>query len=274
MKNLLPIGRFSKVCRLTVKALRHYDELGLLRPALVDESSGYRYYSLAQAPEAERIRLLRSLDMPLEAIRQVLEERDAGRVRQLLDAHRQRIEQQIAEHQRALDFLHKLTREEELMRYEITIKRLSEQPIISTRTHTTLADLGETFGRAYGQLFGYLGQIGARPAGMPFSIYHDPDFKEEDVDVEICVPVEKRLSGKGELNGSVMPSGLAACTVHAGPYGEVGPAYQALMSWIQDHGHECAGPPREVYLVGPDKTSDPNQFRTEIVWPLQEGEGK
>jgi DNA-binding transcriptional MerR regulator len=64
MKNLVPIGRFSRLCRLTIPALRHYDELGLLRPAAVDVDTGYRYYSLVQAGEAERIRLLRSIEMP------------------------------------------------------------------------------------------------------------------------------------------------------------------------------------------------------------------
>ncbi len=64
MKGLVPIGRFSKVARLSVKALRRYDEQGLLRPALVDRDTGYRYYALSQALEAERIRLLRSLELP------------------------------------------------------------------------------------------------------------------------------------------------------------------------------------------------------------------
>ena len=66
MGDLLPIGRFAKATRLSVKALRHYDELGLLRPAFVDPSSGYRYYRPAQANQAEAIRILRSLEMPLE----------------------------------------------------------------------------------------------------------------------------------------------------------------------------------------------------------------
>jgi DNA-binding transcriptional MerR regulator len=63
--DLLPIGRFAKATRLSVKALRHYDELGLLRPAFVDPSSGYRYYRPAQANQAEAIRILRSVEMPL-----------------------------------------------------------------------------------------------------------------------------------------------------------------------------------------------------------------
>ncbi|HEU4739971.1 MAG TPA: MerR family transcriptional regulator [Meiothermus sp.] len=72
MKNLLPISRFSQVTRLSVKMLHHYDELGLLKPAPVDSDSGCRYYSLAQAAEAERIRLLRSLELPREAIWEIL----------------------------------------------------------------------------------------------------------------------------------------------------------------------------------------------------------
>ncbi len=271
MKNLLPIGRFSKVSRLTVKALRRYDELGLLRPAVVDDATGYRYYSLAQAPEAERIRLLRSLDMPLETIKRLLDERDPGRVRQLLEEHRARIEERIAEHQRALSFLHKLTREEEAMTYEVCIKQQIEQPILSIRTHTPIAAIGEVMGRCFGQMFGYLGQIGVRPAGMPLAIYHDPEFMEDDVDVEICVPTERRVAGKGEMNGSVLAGGPVAATLHAGSYHEVGPAYQALMAWIQEHGHECAGPPREVYLVGPGQAADPAEYRTEIAWPLVTG---
>ena len=59
--------------------------------------------------------------------------------------------------------------------------------------------------------------------------------------------------------------------MHVGPYPDVGGAYQALMGWIQAHGHETAGPPREIYLNGPDEVSDPAQLRTEVLWPISEG---
>jgi len=72
MPTLVPIGRFAQRTGLTIKALRLYDKLGLLRPALVDFTSGFRYYSQDQVADAERIRLLRSLDMPLEDIRAFL----------------------------------------------------------------------------------------------------------------------------------------------------------------------------------------------------------
>ena len=87
MDNLIPIGRFSWVSRLSIKALRHYDDAGLLVPAWVDPSSGYRYYTYAQATQAEVIRVLRSLEMPLDEIREVLGAADADVAAKVLDRH-------------------------------------------------------------------------------------------------------------------------------------------------------------------------------------------
>lgn len=113
MQNLVPIGRFSTLCRLTVKALRHYDDLGLLRPAMVDPDSGYRYYSVARALDAERIRLLRSLGVPLEEIRAILSTRDPTALRAHLDRHRQRVGGQIAQYQPVLASLQRLIEQED-----------------------------------------------------------------------------------------------------------------------------------------------------------------
>ena len=74
---LIPIGRFSKISRLSVSSLRYYDELGLLRPAHVDPDSSYRYYLLSQVRAAETIRLLRALDMPLDEVQRFVAESDA-----------------------------------------------------------------------------------------------------------------------------------------------------------------------------------------------------
>ncbi|OGN87342.1 MAG: hypothetical protein A2X23_05745 [Chloroflexi bacterium GWC2_73_18] len=270
MRDLVPIGRFSRVSRLTIAALRHYDELGLLRPAHVDPDSGYRYYSLAQAGDAERIRLLRSLEMPLDEIRALLDEREAALRRRLLERHRGRLEERLAGSQASLAFLQRLLDEEVgPMDYEIKIRETPPQPMLSVRRHTSLPELGPLMGRTYGELFGYLGRNGIRPAGPPFAIYHDPDFREEDIDVEMGVPLAEPVAGEGELRGGELPAGPAAYTLHGGPYEEIGPAYQALVGWMQVHGHEGAGPPREVYLVGPGQAPDPSGYRTEIVWPIR-----
>src|SRR5262249_52106867 len=94
--DLLTIGRFSQLSGLTAKALRHYDELGLLAPAYVDPSTGYRWYALAQAREAEAIRRLRALELPLEEIAAVLGQDDAV-LRERLAVHRARMEGRAVE---------------------------------------------------------------------------------------------------------------------------------------------------------------------------------
>lgn len=270
MQNLVPIGRFSQICRLTVKALRLYDEMGLLRPAMVDADTGYRYYSLAQAADAEQIQLLRSLEVPLDEIQTILTERDAGLRRAWLDRHRERIEARIAGHQRVLNSLRiLLSGEGEEMDYEIKIRTLEAQPMVSIRTRTSLAELAGVMGRAYGELYGYLGELGVRPAGPPLVLYHDPEFKEDDLDVEIGVPASERVPSRGSVITGELPAGTVAYTMHPGPYGEIGAAYRAVLAWMQTRGHESAGPPREVYLVGPGQAESETEYRTELNWPIR-----
>ena len=89
MRDLVTIGRFSELTGLTIRALRLYDRIGVLHPALVNFSSGYRYYSLDQVAMAKRIHLLRALDMPLEEIRTLLHGRRPEGIRQhLVHDHR------------------------------------------------------------------------------------------------------------------------------------------------------------------------------------------
>ncbi len=270
MKNLVPIGRFSQICRLTIPALRHYDDVGLLRPALVDPETGYRYYSLAQAPEAERIRILRSLDMPLDEIRALLGEHDPEVAKARLELHRRRLADRVEAFRLALVFLGQLIeREDGAMEYEVKVRESAAQEIVSVRGHASVAGMPEFFGTAYRDIFTRLGEVGVRPVGPGFAIYHDPDFREDDVDVEVCAPVEEHVPTEGRVVGSVLPGGPIAYTLHPGSYELIGQAYQALAAWVQERGHEMAGPPREVYLVGVTEVRDPSQLRTELDWPIR-----
>ena len=269
MRNLVPIGRFAVIARLSVKALRHYDELGLLRPALVDAATGYRYYSAAQATDAERIRLLRALEVPLDEIAAILRERDAAALRARLERHRARLEARVEEDCRRIAALVRLSEEEKPMTHDIALRAIEAQPVLGRRERAPLASLGAAAGRAFGEIYGYLGAIGARPAGTPLAVYHSAPDEGDVVDVEWCVPTERVLAGRGPLEGRELPAATAACARHEGPYDEVGPCYGALTAWIQAHGHEEAGPPREVYLVGPGPGVAATDLRTEVQWPVR-----
>lgn len=269
VENLLPIGRFSKVCRLSVKALRYYDEVGLLRPALVDPSSGYRYYTYGQANRAEAIRVLRSLDMPVDEIREVLSAGGTAEAGERLAAHRARLQAELDRHTRMLAFLLRLIeRGEGVMPYQVRLVRVPARWIAAVRMRTSLARIAGDLGGGYARIADGIGASGTRPAGPPFLIMKDVIDQETDGDVVLGVPVAGEFSPVGDVTCEREPDAMMACAVHRGPYDEVGPAYHTVQGWIQEHGHEVVGPPREVYLTDPLSTPDPADLVTEVQFPV------
>jgi DNA-binding transcriptional MerR regulator len=113
--NLVPIGRFAKLAGLTIPQLRHYDRRGLLAPAARDRRSGYRYYSQAQAAAARAIALLRSIDVPLADIQELLAAPEPERVRRVFAEHRARVERRLDEARAALESIDRIISEGELM---------------------------------------------------------------------------------------------------------------------------------------------------------------
>ena len=270
MDDLLPIGRFSRATRLSVKALRHYDELGLLRPAFVDPSSGYRYYRPAQANQAEAIRILRSVELPLEEIGAVLAAAGGAQVAERLRRHRERLEARLDEHRRMLAFLQRLLDKEDIMPYEVTVKQLPAQPVAATRASTDLRHIGDAIGAGVHLVLDELGRRGLEPAGPLQVVYHADQVLDEDsvAPIEICFPVAAAFQGNGEVYGTELPGGPAAVTLHRGPYAEIGPAYHTVSGWISDRGHELAGGPREVYLNVPGEVPEADLL-TEVQWPIR-----
>jgi effector-binding domain-containing protein len=268
MRNLLPIGRFSEVCRLSIPALRHYDELGLLTPASVDQDTGYRYYSISQAEDAEKIRTLRFLEMPLPEIRALLCASPDG-ARGLLEAHRDRLVEQTERQRYAIGLLDSMLREEPPMTYEVHLREVAPQDAASIRARISWPEIGPFVGGAMGEIYRMAMDQGARFAGPPMAIYHCADAEETELDIEVAVPVAEPVEPEGRVGGTTIPGGLVATTLHCGAYENVGQAYRALGEWVQEHGHETAGPPREIYLTDPQATPDPGLYRTEIVWPIK-----
>ena len=269
-RDLLSIGEFSRMGRLTVKALRLYDEQGILKPGYTDPQSGYRYYSSAQLAEANLVRMLRSLELSLDDIREYLRESDPARRSELLEKHRVEVERRLERYRSIVASVERLAeRKGETMERTMETKELEDQPVVGMRFTTSGAKIGEDIGRAFQAIFGFLGKAGVPPAGPPFGLYYDEEFKEESIDAEICVPVAGEVEGAGELVGHIVKGGKVASTMHTGPFDEVGPAWEDLMAWIGENGFKPAGPAREVYLVGPGQVESPAEYRTEIICPIE-----
>ena len=254
---LYSIGRFARLCRLSAKQLRHYDELGLLRPAHVDASTGYRSYSREQIRDAMAISLLRSLDVPLPVIAEVLAgDRDA-----VLRAERQRLEAQLARQQRTMQTLERLL-DQGLLEQDVSLVR--EQPcrLVTVRAVCAYADIGPTFGRCMGQLM----------AAIPWS---PPVYGLYPVDLDEPLSIAAAMVSDAEPGPGAavehLPGGLTAVTTHLGPYEQLPLTYQATFTWIYERGLRPRGPVREVYLTDPN-TTEPAQLATRVVVPVDEEE--
>jgi effector-binding domain-containing protein len=268
MANLIPIGRFSKMTRLSIKALRRYDGLGLLVPAVVDPSSSYRYYTYWQANRAEAIRILRRLDMPLEQIRELLESEDAQVAAKLLQMHRGRLEDELERHRRKLAFIERLIeRDESVVPYEVRVKDVPAQHVAAIRRTTTLETIGPDIADSFTRIRRAL--EGATMTGSSFVVFNDVIDEEGGGDIEVAAPVAVAFEDTADVRGEELPATTVAWTVHRGPFDEVGPAYHTVAGWIQEHGHEVAGPPREVYLTDPDETPDEADYLTEVQFPIR-----
>lgn len=268
---LMPIGTFSATTRLSVKALRLYDEQGLLRPEHVDQFTGYRYYALSQAPRAEAIRLLRSMDMSLEDIGRVLAANPATQSR-LMAEHLERLKAELADQQqRIVTFTELVEGRRPLMPYEISEKELGDQQVAAVSSEVSLAEAGAAVSAGFGAIMAALGSANLAPAGAPFLVLHDVIDAENPGTIEVCVPVAAHFQAAAPVVSKRLEGGHSASTIHKGAYQEVAPAYHALSSWMSTNGWEPAGPPREVYLNDPTVVPVA-ELLTEVVWPMRRRE--
>ncbi len=268
---MLRIGDFSKLGRVSIKALRYYDEIGLLRPVKVDEFTGYRYYAADQLTRLTRIVALKDMGLSLDEIARLL--RDDVSIAHILDLvqiKQSEIRQKLAEESdrltRVEEWLKKVEREGKMPDYEVVVKKVQPQKVLSIRR--TLKAYSN-FGELFGVLGPYLFQSGAQMIGPPIGIFHDKEFKESDVDVEVAFPIAAAAPVQGEFRCYDLPGyDTVASVIHKGPWEKVSEAYNALMNWIATNGYQPAGPNREIYFTDPNSGVPPADYVTGVQFPV------
>ncbi len=270
---MFKIGDFSKLSQVSVRTLRYYEEVGLLKPVEVDRFTGYRYYAIDQLPRLNRILVLKDLGFSLEQIAQMLNEGlPPAQLRGMLRMKQAEIQQQVDEERARLARvearLRQIEQEGKMPTYEVVIKKVEPQMVASVReTIPTPQDIGHMFEK----LFTYLGQRGVQPLGAPGAIWHDMEHPEKEWDAEVIVPIGQALPDGGGVKAIQLPAVTTmASTVHQGSYEGFPQAYAALMGWIEGNGFRIAGPMRETYLRGPSPDQpDPATYVTEIQVPVE-----
>lgn len=240
----MPIGAFARLARLTVRAVRHYDAQGLLVPAHVDERSGYRYYRADQVRTATTIALLRSLDVPLPAVREVLGAPDADAVAAVLARERERLRAELARREDVLRGLDGLLRRPERVHHDVTIADRAPLGLCGTTGPVRAVALDEDTAAL----------CRGFPTGEPLTAVFPLDLTDA-FDVTVGVP--------GAPAEIVLPGGPWAATLHVGPYPQLPLAYAALLEHVREHGHHPVGPVTETYLTDPS-AAVPDELVTRI----------
>ncbi|WP_326645166.1 MerR family transcriptional regulator [Streptosporangium sp. NBC_01755] len=252
----LPIGRFARLCRLSVKQLRHYDELGLLTPDHVDPDTGYRYYRPDQARAAMLISLLRSIDVPLPSIGRVLSG-DTGALGDVRD----RMEADLARRERNFTALERIL-SEGLHRPEVTVVREPARRVAVVRDIATLDQIGAVTSACVARLLAAVGD----PRGLMIGLF--PLDLAPELAVAVAVETSEDVPG---TSPDVLPGGLYASVTHVGSYHQIPLTAHALLAWVGERGHTPEGPLREVYVSNPITTPQ-DRLVTHLMIKLEDSE--
>jgi len=263
---LFKIGEFSKLVRVSARMLRYYEKCGLLVPAETDRFTGYRMYSAAQISTLSRIVQLRDMGFGVEEINELLPNfKNASIMQAALEKKSVEIHAAISDEQNKLEKIAAMCgtiKECVNMVFEVELKELEAQKIISLREKIAAYD-------KEGELWGKLGKFMAENSiaceSGGYSIYHDEDYKETDVDVEIAVPVQSFGKSKDDFIFTELDAIPTAATVRfSGPYEGYNEAIGKLATWIEKNGYEMDGLIRGRAIASPGDVSSPEDYMTEL----------
>ncbi len=257
MEVLLTIGEFSKMTYLSVKALRHYHDVGLLEPAVIDPVTGYRHYTPGQLPTAQAIRRFRDLAMPIDEVREVLHAPDLVARNRMIVAHLDRMQQELERTQITVASLQALLTEDPPARVDVELRRIPLRSVLAITQQVAFDECGAWLEPALSGLRASADRDGVEIAGPDGALYADEFFEAGAGEVTAVVPVT------GDAIGAVdLPAITVAVLVYDGPFADLDQAYSALGTFVAERGIGGPGPIREHYLT---------PTITEVCWPVTAG---
>lgn len=268
----MKIGEFSKLSRVSIRMLRHYDEIGLLIPAAVDALSGYRYYRADQLRTAARITALKDMGFSLSAIGEILKiYNDREQLDRYLRVREEELQLQAAEVNHRLQLLYvarERLKEEEPMTYNVTVKTLPERYVASVRMQIPCYDQEGMVWDVLVKETADLHLVPTEPCYCSVT-FHDGEYKEADVEVEAQKTVKGRYPDTEHVVFKTVPPVTYASAIYKGAYDGINEAIAAVAAWVEANGYEYAGPMFNIYHVSPAETGDSGSFVTEVCYPVR-----
>lgn len=263
------IGEFSKMSKTTIKTLRYYDEIGLLKPESTDKFTAYRFYTTDQLMKLHKIQALRQIGLSIEETKLIMLGHDE---KEILQSRKTEILAQLAEnneHLSRIEFILQEKEEENFMNYVATVKELPECLVYSQKMTVPNYD-------SYFELIPALGEkvtkkypdIKCTTPEYCFIVSLDGEYKEKDIHMEFCEAVDRIKPDFDEVVFKKIENVTALSVLHKGSYADFPKVYAFAFKWIEENGYTVSGAPRESYIDGIWNKDNPEDWLTELQIPI------
>ncbi len=268
-------GQFALIGKVSVKALRVYDEMGLLKPVYIDPNNQYKYYSTEQVDEIILINELKTFGFPLEEIKDLQEKKSPEYLKERLIKRLSQLDREIRESCRVkndltkkISFLSSGIAQAERRQYEIQIIRMEDMVAVSYREKANIQDAGRLIGKVYEMIY----EFSLEAVDSHLIVFHNSEndilYEEENWDMEVCVPVNKAIQSEN-FSTKILKGKTYAKTSHIGAFNETGKAHAAIIDWIETNSFKVCGAPMEKYLTTRQAVFNPSSFEVEVCYPVE-----
>jgi DNA-binding transcriptional MerR regulator len=275
---LMPIGAFSTASLVSIKALRLYHEQGLLIPAEIDSTTGYRSYRVSQLVDAQVIKRLRDLDLPLPAVARIVTARDPEVTREVMATHEAMMQARLDDLTRIVDELQAAVITPTLqtpafVRHEPDQHTLAITELVHDPAHDSYAAFLDS---AYQRIWSSVTRLGVIPVGPSGALY-PPKVEGDSELITAFIPIASPVvldveATSGDVTNQLLPGTTCAVLTHRGAYRDIGDSYRQLGAWVATNHRIAPLPVRELYVISIDETTGKllpdHELVTEIAWPV------
>lgn len=271
---MLSIGEFSRICRVSTKTLRYYDEIGLIKPCKINPENNYRYYSIEQLETMLFINRLKQYSFSLEEIKAMITSEKIHNEKLCLELYKKKIEfeKQIQIYSQITEQLNEniavLKQGQSIMSYlskiDVQLVDIPVMYLVSIRKMVYKFELVEQYDYCFHSILRKIQHDKLTINAPPMVLYHGDEFTPLGLDTEFAIPVKQFVAGT-----RAFCPGLCLKTILHGGYSNLSSIYAKQCEWAKQNGYENNGPLYEIYIIDPTQTSNEDELITEIYYPVK-----
>ncbi|MBC1514164.1 MerR family transcriptional regulator [Listeria booriae] len=270
---MFKIGEFSKLANVSIRALRHYDKIGLLIPEQINEATNYRNYSAQQLQTINKIQKLKEIGLSLTVIKEILASNaEAATIQSHLAIRELELQEELQKIKQQSQFLENsrlfLKEDSKKLNYHVIQKEVPKRVVASIRDGIpNYSDEGILWEKLYQTLM--MNNIAFAKEPYNLAIFHDDSYQESNVDVEVQVAVQTSHPNTG-ITFKEAPAVQVASVVITGSYEQMTAVTETVAMWLENHHYQLNGPMFNIYHVSIATEPNPQNWVTEACFPIKE----